>query len=264
MNRRQFACLTTIAGAVAPGALAERGTDRAATAAGHVPEAAGLITEMVFLDDCVRIGMYDRGLPAAAKRALTAHPDFVRNGAVWPTGADTATAEKFALAAGRACSRALERQRQKNSAEARLYQDIAVLRDLAAKGGRNPDRAAPVGDLLDTLHVRRRLGLHTLNPDENIQGWLEGIVTWWKDQRELRAALAAGYTAPDARKVREFVSEFYNPADALIRLARNFQFGEVAPAEALGAALDQARTASRYAHALAAAAAAMREIKPPV
>jgi hypothetical protein len=263
MNRREFGRLTTVASAMAQQILADRGTDRAAAAAGRIPEAAGLITEMVFLDDCVRIGMYDRALPAAAKVALTAHPDFVRNGALWPSGGDSSTSEKFALAAGRACSRALERERQPNSAEARLYQDIAVLRDLAAKGGCNADEKAPVGDLLDVLHVRRRLGLHTLNPDENIQAWLEGIVTWWRDERDLRAALAAAYTTPDARKVRELVTGFYNPTDALIRLARDFQFGEVAPEDALGPALEQARGASRYARAMAMALAAIRDIKPP-
>jgi hypothetical protein len=139
-----------------------------------------------------------------------------------------------------------------------LYQDIAVMRDISAKAGCEPDKSAPVGDLLNVLHVRRRLGLHTLNPDDNIQAWLEGIVTWWRDQHHLRDALAAAYTTPDPGKMHEFTSDFYNPADPLIRLARGLQVAEVAPADAFRPALEQARSGSHYGRALAEAMESLR------
>lgn len=117
-----------------------------------------------------------------------------------------------------------------------------------------------MGDLLNTLHIRRRLGLHTLNPDDNIHPWLEGIVTWWNEQRELREAVAATYTSPDAGKMREFTADFYNPSDALIRLARGFEMAEVAPAEAFRPAFEQARAGSHYSRALAEAVESLRRI----
>ena len=148
--------------------------------------------------------------------------------------------------------------RQPITAEARLYQDVAIMRDLAAKAGRNPEKGGPVEDLLTVLHVRRRLGLHTLNPDDDIHHWLEGIVTWWREQQELRAALASAYTSPDSGKMREFVAGFYNPADPVIRLAREFEFGEVAPADAFKMAMDQARNGTGYARALGNAVEQLR------
>jgi hypothetical protein len=256
MNRRQFAKVTGLTGAFAA-------TGSGATVhsrPGRIPEAAGLMSEIVFLDDCVRLAMYDPGLGGELKKALTAHPDFVRNGALWP-GAAAKSSEEAALAAGHVCAQALRRHRRPDSAEARLYQDVAVIRDISAKAGCEPDKAAPVGDLLNVLHVRRRLGLHTLNPDDNIHQWLEGVVTWWRDQHDLRDALAAAYSAPDPGKMREFTAEFYNPADPPIRLVRGFQMADVAPQDMLRAALEQGRGGSHYSRALADALESLRKME---
>jgi hypothetical protein len=240
MNRRQFAYVSALAGVVA----GTRGQGAAAQT-GRIPEAAGLITEMVFLDDCIRIAMYDSTLSAAAKTALTEQADFVRDGALSPAGSGAKSSARFALSAGRLWSEVLNQHRQPNSAEARLFQDIAVMRDLAVGSGCDPSKPGPVGDLLDILHVRRRLGLHTLIPDdssiETTHAWLEGVVSWWKDQRELRNAIAAAYTSPDKSKMKEFAAGFYNASDPLIRLARGFQFAQLMPPDALPSALERAR-----------------------
>jgi hypothetical protein len=259
MNRREFAYVTAFAGLAASQARAERTSGTAA----KIPEAAGLITEMVFLDDCVRLAMYDPEISKPAKTALTTLPDFVHQGILSPHSIDAKSAEGYALLAGHRFSEALKRQRQPNSPEARLYQDVGVMHDLASTAGRNPAKPGPVGDLLDVLHVRRRLGLHTLNPDDDIHNWLEGIVTWWREQRDLRASLAAAYTSPDNAKMREYAAGFYNPADPLIRLARDFQFGEVAPPDAFPPALNRARQGSGYARALAAAVEDLRKAPQP-
>jgi hypothetical protein len=263
MNRRQFAYVAALGSAVSAG------TRAAGTQTGRIPEVAGLIAETVFLDDCVRVAMYDSNLSIAAKTALAAHGDHVRNGALSPArSGDANTGPQFALTTGRLASETLNRHRRPNSAEARLYQDIAVMRDLAAGAGCDPSRPSPVGDLLDLVHVRRRLALHTLIPDDAdlqaVQAWLEHISTWWKDQRDLRAALAAAYSSPDKTKMREFAAGFYNPADPLIQLARGFQFGRLTPPDALPAALDQAAQGSGYARALADAAEALRKIPDPL
>jgi len=255
MNRRAFGYVTAFAGALSNAAWARREPDQS----GRVPDAAGLITEIVFLDDCTRVAMYDPALSGAAKTALTAHPDFVRNGALSPAGLDIQNGEKYALGAGRLWSETLNRHRQPNTAEARLYQDIAILRDMAVKTGCDPAKPSPIADLLDLIEVRRRLDMHTLNPGEDIQKWLEGIIAWRRDERALLSALAAAYTSPAPAKLHEFVSEFYNPADPLIRLARGFQFGEVPPADGLAAALKQAPQGSRYARALAEAAMVLKK-----
>jgi hypothetical protein len=259
MNRREFAYLSAFAGALSTPAHAGR-----AGQPERIPEAAGLIAEMVFIDDCVRVAMYDPALPAAAKTALTSHGDFVRNGVFFPDGSVAVTSEIYALEAGKLFSAALARRRGPSTPEARLYQDIAVMRDLAVKDGCDPSKPAPVADLFDLLHVRRRLGLHTLNPDNDIHKWLEGVITWWRDEHDLRAGLAAIYTAPDAAKTREFVSDFYNPADPLIRLARAFQFAEGPPADAFRPAMSQAPSGSRYARALAEAVEGIRSLPQPV
>ncbi len=106
--------------------------------------------------------------------------------------------------AGRLVSEDLNRRRRPNSAEARLYQDVAVMRDLATGAGRDSSKPGPVGDLLDLLHVRRRVALHTLIPDASdfqaVQAWLEGVSTWWKDQRDLCVTLADGYPSPEKSK----------------------------------------------------------------
>lgn len=259
MNRREFAYVTAIAGLVSGARRAESATGQAVKA----PEVAGLITEMVFIDDCVRVAIYDRGVSVPAKTALTSHGDFVRNGVLAPAGSEARTAETFALAAGRSFSETLHRYRQPDSPEARLYQDIAVMRDLAAGAGCDAAKPGPVADLLDLLYVRRRMGLHTLNPGDEIQKWLEGVVVWWREQRDLRASLAAAYTAPDGSKMREFVAGFYRAEDPLIRLARRYQFGEVTPPDQFAAALDQARKGSRYAVALAQAVEALKKAPQP-
>ena len=259
MNRREFAYLSALAGALSTPARAGR-----AGQPEKIPEAAGLITELVFIDDCIRLAMYDPALSGAAKTALTSHGDFVRNGVLFPGGSEAKTGEVYALEAGKVFSAALTRRRRPGTPEARLYQDIAVMRDLAVQDGCDPSKPAPVADLFDLMHVRRRLGLHTLNPDTGIHQWLEGVITWWHDEHDLRAALAAIYTAPDPAKTREFVSEFYNPADPLIRLARGFQFAEVPPADALGPALNKAASGSRYARALAEAIEGVRSLPQPM
>jgi hypothetical protein len=258
MNRREFAYLSAFAGALSTPAKAGH-----AGLPEKIPEAAGLITELVFIDDCVRVAMYDPALAGASKTALTSHGDHVRNGVLFPGGSHAMTGEVYALEAGKIFSKALERQRHPSSAEARLYQDIAVMRDLAVKDGCDPSKAGPVADLFDLMHVRRRLGLHTLNPDRDIHKWLEGVVTWWRDEHDLRAALAAAYTAPDSAKMREFVSGFYNPADPLIRLARGFQFAEALPADALRPAMSQASSGSHYAQALAEAVEGIHTLSQP-
>jgi len=205
MNRRQFAYVTALGSAVSAGTRAVAGTQT-----GSIPEVAGLLSEMVFLDDCVRVAMYDPKLSVAAKTALAEHGDHVRDGALSPAGSSANTAPHFALTAGRLASEAFKRHRQPNSAEARLYQDVAVMRDLAAGAGCDPSKPGLVGDLLDLLHVRRRLALHTLIPDDGdlqaVQAWLEGVSTWWRDQRDLRVALAAAYSSPNKAKMREFAA----------------------------------------------------------
>jgi hypothetical protein len=185
MNRREFAYVSALAGALSNAAGAKGATTQPA----RIPEAAGLITEMVFLDDCVRLAMYDPALSAASKSALAEHSDFVRNGALSPSNAAAKSALEYALAAGRVFSAALQRHRNPNSAEARVYQDVAVLRDLREHSGQHAN-GMPAGDLLELLHVRRRLAFHTLIPDdatvEDVHVWLEGICGWWNDQRNLR------------------------------------------------------------------------------
>jgi hypothetical protein len=257
MNRRQFAYITAFAGAASAAPLPPK---TARPAAARTPESAGLLTEMVFLEDCVRLAMYDPALPAASKTALAENTDWVRSGALSPAATEARTPVLFALLAGRLFSETLKEQRGADSAEARLYQDVVVMRDLAQSAGCDASKEAPVADLLELLHVRARMSLHTLNPDdENIHGWLEGVFAWWDDERDLRAAIAAVYTAPDSAKTQKFAQGFYAPSDPLIRLVRGFQIGGVVPADGLAPALERARQGSRYARALAAAAEGLRK-----
>lgn len=133
MNRRQFAYVSGLTGAfAAAGAGAP-----VHTRPGRIPEAAGLITEMVFFDDCVRLAMFDSAIHGEVKKALTAHPDFVHNGVLWP-GTTPKTAEEIALSAGHSCAAVLNRHRSAHSAEARLYQDVAIMRDISGNPAATP------------------------------------------------------------------------------------------------------------------------------
>src|SRR5262249_15832206 len=103
---REFAYVTAFAGWFAA----------SAKSSANMPEGAGLITEMVFLDDCVRLAMYDPEIPKNAKSALTAFPDYVRNGTLAPSSPQVSLAakspERYALHAGHRCSESLNRHRQ--------------------------------------------------------------------------------------------------------------------------------------------------------
>lgn len=253
MNRREFAYLSALAGAILDRAHASPLEGHA----GKTAEAAGLITEMVFLDDCVRLAMYDDAFSKKAKKALTDFPDFVRNGGLSPVDLKSGSAETFALVAGRHFSTALQKHRGTVAPDALLYQDVAIMRDLALSAGRDPGKATDLVDLLNLLHTRRRLGLHTLNPDPGIQLWLEGIVRWWRDQQAWREALASAYKSPDPVKLKSTL-EFYNPADPLIGIARQFQFAQVAPVDIYKQAVPQASRGSHYSRALCDATTALK------
>ena len=168
----EIAYVTAFAGLVAAKAQGER----TAGSAVKIPGAAGLITEMVFLDDCVRLAMYDPEISKDRQdRAHYTLPDYVGTGRFLRPVRILSPRKDTHSAVGRCCSEALHLHRQPNSAEARLYPGHRrYARSQAAKAGHNPAKPSPVGDLLDVLHVRRRLGLHTLNPDDDIQNWLEG------------------------------------------------------------------------------------------
>src|ERR1700744_6525051 len=114
MNRRQFAYVSALAGMV----LEQAQGKSKEIAAENIPDAAGMITEMVFLDDCVRIAMYDPTLSKTAQKALTAFPGFVRNGALSPL-LDASSPERYALAAGRVYSEAFHSHRKSVSPESR-------------------------------------------------------------------------------------------------------------------------------------------------
>jgi hypothetical protein len=253
MNRREFAYVSALAGIVLEQAPASPSKGNS----GKPSEAAGLLTEMIFVDDCVRLAMYDDALSKNAKKALTDFPDFVRNGLLSPPDLKSESAEKHALVAGRHLSAALREHRSATSPNALLYQDVVIMRDLANAAGRDPAKATGVLDLLNLLHTRRRLGLHTLNPDADIQVWLEGIVKWWRDQHVWLTAVASAYTSPDPAKLRETV-EFYNSADPLIGVARRFQFAQVAPVDMYKQAVAQAPRGSQYSRALHAAMVALQ------
>jgi hypothetical protein len=260
MNRRQFAYLTAMASAVAGEMRAQGNSAKSVDA----PDAAGLITEMVFLDDCARLAAYDPALSTASKHALATYTDHLHDGALSPESGTPKKPTQYALVAGRLCAQALSRNRKPDSAEARLYQDAAILRDLSAAVGCEPNAAAPVADLLRILHHRRRLAMHTLVPDDatvdDVQAWLQGICVWWRGQQHLLEAVANCYSSGNSAKTREFADAFYDPKHPLIRLARGFEMGDVRPRDAFASAIKAGGESSGYARALFDASGSLHQL----
>jgi len=263
LNRRQFMELPALVGIV-PGGLAE---------AAEAGVSFGLITRLALVDDCTRLAMHQPGLPAAFCDSLVTHRDIARLSGIpaagakdlvellascrdaWPHRKPAARLpQKLAFVLGALLHRAAERELASPAAdqERRLYQDAAVLREFS---GVEPPSAtqAQLEDLFRVISRRFMIELHTFSPDtEDVNGWVERLVGWSRQDGTLCRALAQACAAPDAGKLRQHITapDFYDRNDPLIRLARSVQAGRLIGRAALRAALEAPGAHSQYGRAL--------------
>ncbi len=128
--------------------------------------------------------------------------------------------------------------------DCRVYQDVTLLREMSfseqeSRTAKHSFEITPAvkrvdakefDDFFQALGPRMQIRLHTFEPDEeNIDIWLPRLFAWRKEQLETGQRYAEAYRTPDPNKVRRFItdSNFYDRTDALIRLARSLQRGNL-------------------------------------
>jgi hypothetical protein len=155
-----------------------------------------------------------------------------------------------------------------------VYHDAFVLREVYGSGTEEPyspftaardlpdhpgSAAVPVETLEELFGViwqRTMIRMHTFSPDEDdIEAWLERLFDARAELYVDIARYAEALLRPDPGKVKRFIRDvnFYDPDDAVIRLARGLQRGERVEADTIGRALEAAASQSHYAQALAKA-----------
>lgn len=190
--------------------------------------------------------------------------------------------EKLAFVLGWLCHRAADRQmkpifRATDAGDAApprdcsIHHDVFLLREIYAGGEREPysPATAEIGmqslpaaqaldvdqieDLLRAILQRALIGLHTFIPDrDDVEGWMERLFAmrqrFYIDIRHY----AEVFANPDADKMKRFIHDvnFYDGADAIIRLARSLQHGSADETIDLAEAVEGAASQSQYAQAL--------------
>jgi hypothetical protein len=115
--------------------------------------------------------------------------------------------------------------------------------------------AVKVHNAADTLRFiwqRSLLEMHTFIPDtENMEGWFDKLHAKHQEQTIHLDRYAEAVMTPDPVKVKRFVTDtnFYNDADAIIRLSQALRQGAKPSQEEIEAAFAE-EPSSHYAHAL--------------
>ena len=209
----------------------------------------------------------------------------------WAEGAgDALTQRKLAFVLGWLGHRAADRQMKpvfrsadpdcsRSPTDCSVYHDVFVLREVYGSGAEEPyspftaargltEHPAAGGvpvealeELFGVIWQRTMIRMHTFSPDnDDVERWLERLFEergrLYVDIRRYTEALLE----PDPDKVKRFVEDvnFYDPADAIVRLARALQHGEGIDDRAIGAAVTAAAEQSHYAQALGKAMGYLR------
>jgi hypothetical protein len=252
----------------------------------------GGLTSIAIADDCIRLARHAEGIDSTIKDVLRSNVDqelpgnVALLGGMAPMGADDAvdllerirqrwegredgdrTEEKLALVLGWMAHRAarvhlrpLHAELEPSQpglypSEVTLYHDAAVLRH---RSGRVENAGAPssvdsLAQLFREMGPRILIRFHTFIPDyDDGSGWVERMATWRHEKESLLQRLAQAYQAPDADKLRQYVTEpnFYDENDAVIRAAHALQRGEEPPLRAEQADAAATSDQSLYAQAL--------------
>jgi len=195
----------------------------------------------------------------------------------WPPGHDDALAPKLAFVLGWLCHRAADRQMKPvfrrtdpdcpcKPTDCSVYHDVFVFHEVYRSGSEEPYSprmlaAPPAPELEEEFRIlmqRALLGMHTFVPEEgkpasgDVDVWLGRLLELRQRFYVDTARYAEAAANPDPDKVRRFLDEpnFYDPDDAIIRVARSIQRGRADEGIGLDDALREAGAASQYAQAV--------------
>ena len=113
--------------------------------------------------------------------------------------------------------------------------------------------AKDLEDLSRVLLMRAYIALHTFQPGLDILDWMDRFFLLRQNYFISVQQYAEAFANPDPKKVKRYVidTNFYNPEDALIRLARTIQAGKVVDGDQIEGARARAEGQSQYARAVA-------------
>ena len=140
-----------------------------------------------------------------------------------------------------------------------VYHDVFLFREVYQGGTELPYSPTMFGEetaFEETFRVlvqRALLAMHTLLPDRtDPEAWLDRLFRLRQDFYVEIKRYAHAYHSPDPAKYQAYIVDagFYDPEDALIRLARAIQNGEAVTDGAVAAAVDAAAPRTQYAEAL--------------
>ncbi len=247
------------------------------------------ITHTAVTDDCARLALHAHETCAAFRAALADHMDVVRLGGITrggdhftvdllgrlrearpQQGGERRPQQKLAFVLGWLCHRAADRQMKpvfrstdpdcpRRPTDCSVYHDVFLYREVYACGEREPYapdfldvQPAGLERLFRLLLQRSLLAMHTFIPGgEDIDAWLDAVIDRRQQFTVDIARYAEAFARPDPDRVKRFITDvdFYDPEDALIRLARALQRGEATDVD-LEEAVSAAAEGSQYARAL--------------
>lgn len=247
------------------------------------------ITHYAVCDDCLRLMSRMAEIHPALQAAARDHRDIARLGSVtrstdsfnpqllqrlrdgWESRRPEENLEKkLAYSLGTLLHRAADRTMKpvfrdlgagdaQDPTDVSVYHDVFLFREVYQGGTELPYSPTMFGEetaFEETFRVlvqRALLAMHTFIPDRtDPEGWLDRLFRLRQDFYVEIKRYAQAYHSPDPAKYQAYIVDagFYDPEDALIRLARAIQNGETVPDGAVTAAVDTAAPRTQYAQAL--------------
>ena len=207
--------------------------------------------ETQYVEDVIWLSQLMEALPDALRQAIYANRQFVHLGASntaqrfseeamqlvyknWndPQGRDTAHTQLAYLLGG--MLRPEFAATGTDYTEEAIYRDACLLKTLHNARPSNRPLAldqpiekvteAEVAQLFEAMAQRNQIRLHTFRPDfENVEGWMDHLLSWTKASKTRHRALAAVYVRPDAEKVARYWAGFYDANNPFVLLVRMMQ-----------------------------------------
>jgi len=209
---------------------------------------SGRLARLIFLDDVASLAACSPQVPSGTARAIATRREFFLAGALLQSSPPDDDVAAIAIRAGRAALEAYQ-PLEASTAEARVRQDVRLLRELAAREGAATE-APPrqqVADFFETLGRRVLIAIHTYIPDsDDVEGWMERLIGLHEAAHAYWQRLAEAYLAASPRR-----DEWFDASEPIVRAAAALHQGPLDSAAIARAISAQPRSA--YARALAEA-----------
>ena len=217
-----------------------------ASVAAPPEDLSGRLARLIFLDDVASLAACSPQVPSETARAIATRRDFFLAGALLQSSPPDDDAAAIAIRAGRAALEAYQ-PLEASTAEARIRQDVRLLRELAAREGASAETppCPQVADLFETFGRRVLIAIHTYIPDaDDVEGWMERLIGLHEAAHAYWQKLAEAYLAPTSRN-----DQWFDASEPIVRAAAALHQGPLDSA-AIARAIS-APPRSAYARALA-------------